>query len=101
MEKIDVENELDRISEKLRNSKYYDDMAKITGSELVELAILVDVLVIQLNQMLLKYPEFNHQIRTSIDDVDNESAPVKAKTDKNILLPAIEKLKTPRRKIKI
>lgn len=101
MEKVDVENELNRISEKLRNSKYYDDMAKITGSELVELAILVDVLVIQLNQMLLKYPEFNHHIKTSIDDVDNESVPVKAKTHKNILLPAVEKLRTPRRKIKI
>lgn len=101
MEKVDVENELNRISEKLRNSKYYDDMAKITGNELVELAILVDVLVIQLNQMLLKYPEFNHHIRTSIEDVDNADVPVKAKADKNLLLPSVQKLKQPRRKIKI
>ena len=101
MEKIDVERELDGLVIKLKASEYYQNMEKITGPELVDLAILVDVLVTQLYTMLKKYPEFNHSINVDLENDGTETKKSKRENHKNILLPDVQKLRTPRRKIKI
>lgn len=100
MDRIDVERELDGLVGKLKASEYYQGMEKITGPELVDLAVLVDVLVTQLYTMLKKYPEFNHSITLHEENDGQNVDRVKTKSNKNILLTNTKEIRTFRGKLK-
>lgn len=100
MDKQTVEIEFDKLSDKLKNTDYYKKMELATNKEIVELAVLVDVLVIQLNQLLKKFPSFNHSISTELENDLITDTKTKKKGHGNILLPNKEALRVPRNRIK-
>lgn len=94
-----IDSNLNEILAKVRQEEYYDHMEIATSKEVVDLAVLVQVLVLQLNAMLLKYPSFNHQVSAGLEYGNKQTNKrVKNKTYETLLLPSNQSLKLPRKR---